>query len=301
MFGDQSFMRESQSGRSRQVSVILMVVLVVAFALQCINDVYLRQGGDGMLGLTGNVLARGYVWQLLTFQFLHVDIWHLVVNLMGLWFFGRFVESVLGLKRFLFAYFGSGVVGGLLQSLLMLLFPAHFGVFVFGASAGIMGIYAIFARLQGNSEIRWNFILPIRADVVLWITAGISLFFTLVPSMRGGFAAHAAHLGGILAGIAFVRMGWHQDFNPLPGSRLLEAWKRRAPRRSRPVVKVRFPKAFSSWQEESRVSQREKTDTDFMSEEVDPILEKISAHGMQSLTEKEKAVLEKARARIDKR
>ncbi len=58
----------------------------------------------------------------------------------------------------------------------MLLFPEHFPPFAFGASAGIAGIFAIFCRLQADSEIRWNFVLPIRADVLLWITAAISFF-----------------------------------------------------------------------------------------------------------------------------
>jgi len=91
--------------------------------------------------------------------------------LLGLWFFARFVENVLGTKRFLIAYFGSGIIGGLLQCALMLLFPEHFLPFVFGASAGEMGIFAIFCRLQADSQIRWNFVLPIRADMLLWITS----------------------------------------------------------------------------------------------------------------------------------
>ncbi len=188
-------------------SIVLMIVLVVAFALQCINDVYFKSVAEGWLGLTPLALVRGYIWQFLTFQFLHVSLWHLIGNLLGLWFFGRFVENVLGMKRFLIAYFGCGIVGGLLQCVLMVLFPNHFTPFVFGASAGVMGMFAIFCRLESSSEIRWNFILPIRADVMLWITTAIALFFTIVPSQRGGSVAHAAHLGGILAGLAWVKLG----------------------------------------------------------------------------------------------
>ncbi|MSU60108.1 MAG: rhomboid family intramembrane serine protease, partial [Pedosphaera sp.] len=78
-----------------------MIVLVVAFAFQCINDVYLRSVVEDRLALTPLALAKGHVWQLLTFQFLHVSLWHLIGNLVGLWFFGRFVEQVLGVSRFL--------------------------------------------------------------------------------------------------------------------------------------------------------------------------------------------------------
>jgi len=280
------------------ISVVLMVVLTGVFALQCINDVYLRSLVDEWLALTPLALTQGYVWQFLTFQFLHVDVLHLLGNLLGLWFFGRYVENVLGKWRFLLAYFGCGVAGGLLQCVLMLLFPNHFAPFVFGASAGVMGIFAIFARLLADSEIRWNFILPIRADVLLWITAGISLFFTIVPSARGGRVAHAAHLGGILAGLAFVRFGWHQDFRPLPGAGILE-WFQRRPRRARSIVKLRFPKVSS--EVSKNLAPRVQPDGDFISTEVDPILDKIAAHGIHSLTEREREILQAARTKMGKR
>src|ERR1041385_853142 len=197
-------------------SSALMVFLTVAFALQCINDTYLQSPGEGYLMLTPMAIGRGWVWQLLTFQFLHVDLWHLLGNLLTLWFIGRPVEHILGTRRFLVAYFGSGVIGGVLQWSLMLLSPMHFMPFVVGASAGLMGIFAIFCRMQSDSTIQWNFIFPIRADVLLWITGAISLFFTLVPSLRAGAYAHAAHLGGLLTGLAWVKLGWHRDFVQLP-------------------------------------------------------------------------------------
>ena len=221
MLENRDYMRnEPSSGKPLRfhwsASIILMIVLVVTFALQSINEVYGKPEIEDWLALTPATLTRGHIWQLLTFQFLHGGLWHLLGNLMGLWFFGRWVENILGTKRFLVAYFVCGVVGGLLQSALMAAvsttsFAKHFGDYVVGASAGVMGIFAIFARLESNSEIRFNFILPIRAGILLWITVGISLFFTLVPSSRGGGTAHAAHLGGILAGLAWVGNRLHRN------------------------------------------------------------------------------------------
>lgn len=296
---------ESGSGLPRlyaSASVVLMVVLVVAFALQCINEVYLHSPGEIWLALTPAALARGYVWQLLTFQFLHASLWHLIGNLIGLWYFGRFVEHVLGLRRFLVAYFAAGVCGGLLQALLMLVFPLHFGGYVFGASAGVMGMFAIFARLQADSVVRLNFVLPIRADVLLWITAAISLFFTLVPSTRGGSAAHAAHLGGILLGWAWVKLGWHHDYVVLPWENLLAQF--RARRRSQAARQPEFVPASSQrakgWPAGAGREEPEAA-PDFVSAEVDPILDKISAHGIQSLTERERKVLESARKKMGRR
>ena len=293
MLDDRPYMREGSRHSPWPVAVVLMVVLVVTFALQCVNDVYIRSVVEDFLALTPWALRKGYVWQFFTFQFLHVDIVHLLCNLLGLWFFGRFAEDVLGKHRFLLAYFGSGIIGGLLQAVLMVVFPGHFAPFVFGASAGIMGVFAVFCRLEAKSQIRWYFILPIRADVLLWITMGISLFFTLVPSMRGRGTAHAAHLGGLLAGIAFVKLGWHQDFRRLPW---MNWWTDRRARGETRRLSWRSQKSASELASLGEVEPEE-----FISQEVDPILDKISAHGIHSLTEREKKILERARAKMSRR
>lgn len=292
----------SLRGRLRQMgaSVTLLMVLVVVFGFQCINDVYGRWVVEQRLALSPAWVLRGWVWQLLTFQFFHLSLWHLVCNGLGLWFFGRFVEQAIGWRRFLLAYFGSGVVGGLLQGTLMVLFPRHFAPFVFGASAGVSGIFAIFVRLLPDAMVRLNFILPIRAEVLLWVTAGVSLFFTVVPSARGGDLAHAAHLGGILAGLAFVRLGWHRDFVPLPGAGLLRRWQqRRASAQTVRLLKQARSDSRGFW-----ARTEEETDlspTDFISREVDPILDKISQHGIHSLTPRERQILERARAKMEQR
>src|SRR4051812_41732492 len=118
MLENRDYMRHSSGGSWRfrwSATIVLMVVLTVTFAFQCVNDVYVRSLIDNRLALTPEALTSGYVWQFLTFQFLHVGISHLIGNLLGLWFFGRLVESFLGTKKFLTAYFMSGVAGGLLQ------------------------------------------------------------------------------------------------------------------------------------------------------------------------------------------
>lgn len=309
MLENRDYMRnEPSAGRPIKfqwsASVILMLVLVVTFALQRINEVYGRPGLEDSLALTPAALLRGYVWQLMTFQFLHSGLWHLFGNLLGLWFFGRSVENILGTNRFLLAYFGCGVVGGLLQCALMALFWPAFGTAVFGASAGVMGIFAIFARLEADSEIRLNFILPIRAGVLLWITAGISLFFTLVPSPQEGATAHAAHLGGILTGLAWVRIGWHHDFVVLPWENLLGRLRfwRPLQTRQRKQELVRAASARGRpWRSTGVKAEPDLAPEEFISREVDPILDKISAHGIQSLTEQERKTLADARKKMAKR
>ncbi|MEN9576609.1 MAG: hypothetical protein RL514_4464 [Verrucomicrobiota bacterium] len=286
---DREYMRQPSFRTSLTVTQKLMIVLGVVFALQCINVVYLKTSAEPYLALTTDGLKSGFVWQLFTFQFLHGGLFHLLMNLLGLWFLGSWVERVLGTKRYLFFFALCGLGGGLLQGALMLLFPGHYGSLLYGASAGTSGMLALFAVLESESEIRWNFVIPIRAKHLLWLEVGISLFFTVVPVDRG--VAHAAHLGGILAGLAFARLGWHHDYVALPW----EKWFARKPGKTSRVSSLAGFDVRSANKEEEPLSD------DFISKEVDPILDKISAHGIHSLTDRERKILEKARAVMAKR
>jgi membrane associated rhomboid family serine protease len=290
MLDDRSYMRTSEPRRAWGASVWLIIILTVIFALQCIDDVYFHTSAEHWLAMSTFGLRSGQIWQLITFQFVHVNLWHLVGNLIGLWFIGRHVESILGSRKYLMAYFISGMGGAILQAALMLIFPRHYGSFVYGASAGVSGIFAIFAMIETHAEVRLYFVLPIKARVLLYIYGGIALFFTLVPTPREA-VAHAAHLGGILAGLAYLRWdpqrltaGW----NPLKGRR-----------RKRQLVQAA---AQISRARGKRDSPPIETPSDeFISKEVDPILDKISAHGIHSLTPHERQILEAARAKMARR
>ncbi|NOS68621.1 MAG: rhomboid family intramembrane serine protease [Verrucomicrobia bacterium] len=290
MLEDREYMRASQHRNGMSVTLKLVIILATAFSLQCINDVYLKANVEHWFALTRQGFGHGWLWQLLSFQFLHQNLTHIIFNLISLWMFGRFVENVLGTKRFLVAMFGCGVVGGLLQGALMLLFPLHYGFVVVGASAGVSGLIAIFCLIQRDSEVRLNFILPVPAIALFWLLLGISLFFTLVPTSREMGVAHAAHLGGLLAGVAWVKFGWHHDFNQLPWERWFTMHRGADSRKSR------RPSAGPSRRSGS-AEGRESAET-FISTDVDAILDKISAQGIQSLTDAERKVLEAARKKM---
>lgn len=300
MFGTSD--QEEGSGRygRRSVTTWLTIGFVVIFALQQINAVYFRTPAESWLALTRDGLSHGWLWQLVTFQFLHSGLLHLIFNLIIFWWLGHFCEGLMGARRFLLALFGCGAVGGLLQGALMLALPQYYGYSVVGASAGVLGLMAIFALCERDAEIRLYFILPVRAIWLLWISLGISLFFTLVPSPGEYGVAHAAHLGGLLAGMAWVKLGWHHDYQPLPGTEMLERLRglfRRRPQKP-PAASPRWRKL--EW-DTSPAPRPEPLDADeFIAREVDPILDKMNAHGSQSLTERERRILAQAGQRISK-
>ncbi|HTH46618.1 MAG TPA: rhomboid family intramembrane serine protease [Candidatus Limnocylindria bacterium] len=300
MLADRDYMREPGRRDPLSVTAKLCLVLAVVFALQCINGAYLHSPVEGWLALTRTGLRHFYLWQILTFQFLHAGFLHLLFNLLTLWWLGRYAEAAIGSRRMLLAFFGTGAVGGLLQGALMLLFPSVFGPMMFGASAGVCGLLAIFARLESESVIQIYGILPIKAWTLLMGLVIVSVFFTIVPVDPG--VAHAAHLGGMLAGLGFVKLGWHHDYIELPwqglGARIRYLFRRRKPA---PVLTPRFTPTPAAAAKQSQPARPVGDDMDYISREVDPILDKIAAQGIQSLTAREKKILEDARGRMGKR
>jgi membrane associated rhomboid family serine protease len=296
MLEDRSYMRAPRYEGKLSATVWLMIGITGAFMLQEIIRVYGNNRVLGYLALSGSGLAKGYLWQLVSFQFLHGGLFHLLCNLIGLWFFGRFVEDRLGAGRMLRLFFFCGVLGGLTQVLVGLLAPKVFAPVILGASAGVLGLLATFALLEPEGVILLFFVLPVRAKYILWASVGLALFFTIVPSDRG--VAHAAHLGGLLGGIAYVRWG-------LAYERVVQGWfSRRQMRPARPRWEMARTTAAkrSFWQRSKAAGEVEDLPAaEFISREVDPILDKISAHGIQSLTERERRILEAARQKMSKR
>ena len=171
-------------------------------------------------------------------------------------------------------------------------FPITLATGVVGASAGIFGLIAAFATREANNPITLLifFVFPVTllGKWLLLIVAAISVIGLFTP---GSTTAHGAHLGGMLTGIAFVKWsGWVAGAGGLWGM----GDRRRAPR---PLVRANVLRAVRR----PRRIPEELPPAEFISREVDPILEKISAHGIHSLTERERQILESARSKMARR
>lgn len=307
MLEDRDYMRTTSGRGHWSATVALIVALVIAFILQI--TLLPVAFADEYLALSIEGVRRGFVWELLTFQFMHGGWIHLLVNCWAIYVFGREVEWVLGKPRFLTLYFGSGVVGGLLQMFGAWIWPSHLGGAVVGASAGGFGLVAAFAALDPERELTMllYFIIPVRMrakTLLLFCLALTGLGLAFSHSIFGGNVAHAAHLGGILTGIAWVKLGWHRDYVRLPW----EGWRHRwhpwrpfeASQGKRELVKAASIRT-SKWPLPKTEKNADLPSEEFISREVDPILDKISEHGIQSLTERERKILETARNKMAKR
>ena len=292
MLDDRSYMRAPQR-QYWSMTTILLVSLVACYVVQLILEARFGQPQvDGLLGLSIEGLKAHWYWQLITFQFMHVSLLHIAGNMFGLYFFGRAMEEALGRKGMLWLYLLSGTLGGLVQVALGLAFVDRFGhATVMGASAGVFGLIAAFATREPNYPITLLvfFIIPVTL-LAKWLLL-IEAVVTVGGLFMGGNTAHGAHLGGMLTGIAFVKWGgWFEGLGGSWGAGLRRRVSR-VPVRTSAARAVRRP----------RKSAEELTTAEFISREVDPILEKISAQGIHSLTDRERQILEAARSRMARR
>jgi membrane associated rhomboid family serine protease len=306
MLDDRDYMRERPGWRFSMPPVqawsVILALNILVFLVQVIGGSRVIEAtyAYGALSLEG--LRHGYVWQLLTFQFLHGGLTHLVLNSIALYFCGRLLEPVLGLRSFLSLYFLSGFVGGLVQLGLALILPERFGGGVVGASGGICGLIAAFALLNPQATIYLFFVLPVRAFYFVPLVGGVTVLLILFGPRDG--IAHGGHLGGLLVGVAWIKLNWHRSFEQLPGEDFwggFRFWKPLKSReRKRQLVRAASVRS-RPWRDAAAEPAAELPQEEFISKEVDPILEKISAHGIHSLTERERKILETAQKRMSKR
>ena len=301
MLSDRDYMREEDHGTRLSWTVMLLIALVVVFAADEIAKAYLGLSLQQHGALSSSVWQSGWVWQLVTFQFLHGGFPHLFFNGLGIWMFGRPIEAAFGGRRMLGLWMAGGLVGGLLQLGISAAFPNQFSPDVVGASAGLMTFLAIFCRLEPDARILLALIVPVPARFLFYFSVGVAVFFIVVPSRDG--VAHAAHLGGLLFGWFWVQAGYHRGESLW--DRLSEAWHRWNQQRqtSRPVSRAADGKIIKpSFRSDSAPTPaKELSNAEFMAREVDPILDKIARDGIGSLTPAERQTLEAARKKVTRR
>ncbi len=214
---------------------------------------------------TDGVSHEFLIWQFFTYMFLHGGVWHLAFNMFILWMFGRQLEDLWGQKAFLRYYLTCGIGAGVATYF----FTMGSDVVTIGASGAIFGVLVAYAVIYPEQLITLLlfFILPItlKAKHLVMIIAGWELLHCISGTVDG--IGHFAHVGGAAVGYIYLKM-WrkasHYDVS------------------YRETFLSRLGDAFSRWRQ-GRADVSEK--------EVDRILDKISRHGFQSLSWREKVTL----------
>jgi len=222
---DHEFYADQPSGLYRPPSIVrrLIIINIAMFILQIVLGIFFQVRVDEYLGLSALDVVRGWVWQLLTYAFLHSteDVWHIVFNMLFLYMFGREVEDVLGRRRFLIFYLTAAVFAGLVFVGFYFLRAAVLSSPVFadspqldvfrsvgipcvGASGAVMAVMMLFALYFPNRMVLMFFFIPMRIRTAVFVIVAIEALGIL---NLGSNIAHSAHLAGLLWGLLFARLG----------------------------------------------------------------------------------------------
>jgi membrane associated rhomboid family serine protease len=196
----------------RNLAIWLIAVNVLVFALE-----YLFPWTMNALAMTPVLVLNGFFWQPFTYMFAHANLTHLLVNMLGLLFFGTAVEKEMGSKEFILYYLLTGFVAGVF-SFAAYLFLGGADVPLLGASGAVFAVLLAFATLEPNAQILIWGIIPVRAPVMVLGYTGIELLSQVFGSQSG--VAHLTHL----AGFAFGWLYFLARFGVNP-------WRRFFPRR----------------------------------------------------------------------
>ncbi len=264
-----NFSRQHDTGRTIR---LLLIANLAVFILQNIPGIgsFIAAYGSLIPRLT---FLQGQLWRVFTYMFLHstTNIFHIVFNMLVLWMFGVEMEGLWGERKFLLFYLTCGV-GAALFSLFSLLEPMASITPVIGASGAVIGVLTAYAYYHPQRQVLLFFIIPVNVKVLV---IGYAIYSLLLSFQSGGTISHITHLGGIAVAYLYLK-----------ASPTLSRW---------------FRNKTEIWNERAqrlRVQQNIQKQK-FFEQQVDPVLEKISRQGMDSLTPAEKKILKKASS-VDK-
>lgn len=257
------------TARQRVVLFSLLGVNFLVFVGQILLQRYAPTTIPEYLGLSYRGIDEAFAWQFLTAMFLPGNLFQFGANLCVLYFIGRDLESILGQRHFLYLYL-AGAIGGELGHLLLM--PN--ATVLLAASGGVAAIIVAFGTILPELELAGSifYLVPVKLKAKHFAGALCGLAVLLLAIDRQGVVTHSAWLGGAGAGwlyahlLGFGRPSW---------------WQRRLRE-----------------QKERRDRRNQLSIADFVAEEVDPLLEKISRSGMASLTRNERRILAEGRAKM---
>lgn len=291
------------------ILAILIIVNIGVFLLQKLFAI--APPGDGPMAPAGYIsmqtLRDGEFWTVFTHLFVHADLVHLAANMLVLFLFGRRVLEESGAKQFGYLYFLGGLTGTALQ-----LIAGKDGdrAVLIGASGAVCAVMAAFAVRLPH--------FPVLGFLRPWLRLRLSArslvlgmaLASLILDVANRFTpldnmAHLCHLGGFIFGWLHTAHRYFQEERLLSARRmrLSECAREFRSDQDSPFAPVAKSKQF--WSEEDAMDDfalpthsEPVSNQAFLLEQVDPILEKLHATGMNSLTEQERGILREAAKRL---
>ena len=276
--------------KSKSILSIIIIVNVVLWLVSCllplVDYLYVHDNGSSQrlwlswLSLSsqwGDLLVRP--WTLVTYMFVHAGFWHLLFNMLMLYWGGVLCCRYLNERRFAWIYFLGGAGGALLYLLVYNAFPVGQTTVstLVGASAAVLAVFVAVAVYIPNHEVQLWLVRTFPVKLKYIAMAYVAIDLLSIPAANAG--GHIAHLGGALAGLLFV-----------VAMRRLPNWKaalRRPARTKTRKSDFQPPRGRSRAMSDDEFNRRKAADQ----KRIDAILDKISQSGYDHLTKEEKDFL----------
>lgn len=258
----------------------------------------------GRFFLPGNLVAEWFAfqpanflakpWTVLTYAFFHAGVMHLLWNMLTLFFFGPPLEERWGGRGFIKFYLVAAAGGALFSVLFAFLDPASY---IVGASGATLGLMMAFALIWPDMEVHILGIFPVKMK---WLVTGL-VFINLAMALEGsgGQTAVLAHLGGMAAAFLYLKSPWAPsawgDVPSAPRKRQQKRGMALVPWGGKKPVVTASP-AGTATQTRPAPVRSAKAERELL-DDVDRILDKISAQGLGSLTEEERKRLDEVSRR----
>lgn len=282
MLSDRSYMSSSYNPVHSEKNIVYILIAINTLAFLLIpqrSNVWLYDLAFSSYGIQSLKL-----WQFVSYMFLHANFTHIFFNMWGLYLFGMAVLPIMGTTRFLQLYLLSGVSGAGLW--LLVNWGSRYPLV--GASAAIFGVMMAAAMFYPEMRIQLIFPpIPMKMKTFVLVYAGIEIASELSGGGRG--IAHLAHLGGFISAYIYLKALYgHQVWDMFGG---VSNWLRRMKPSKPSAPRSTASKLPDGWQV---YSNQQSSPMSVTKEEIDQILDKISASGMGSLTPDELAKLKRA-------
>jgi len=255
--------------------VLINAAIYLADGLFCSDTHYISRA----LAVNVDTLVTPWLWwKFVTYGFAHAPSpSHILFNMLTLWFLGRDIENKYGSKEFVRLYLAAIVVAGLTWTTVGFFNQMSPQVIMYGASGGVVCVVILFAINFPHRMLLLFFVIPVPA----WLVGAMVVLFDAFGAVKaeGSNIAFTAHLGGAAFACLyhFFNINLGQIFSKSGGA--IRSF------RPGPKLRVKHPDA----------------ETDTINERVDQILEKIHREGSDSLSRKERKILQDASRRYQSR
>jgi membrane associated rhomboid family serine protease len=208
-----------------RVTKALIITCVVTYLVDFVlSNLGFNIGGYSLRSILGLVPAlvttKFWLWQFVTYIFMHGHPLHILLNMLILWYFGAEIELRMGAAEFLRYFLLCGVGGGVVNFLVVSMFtdPSHLTNPIIGASGAIFGILAAYGIFFANRYFLVFFLFPMKAKYFVLVMAAIELI-TGVEARPEDNVAHFAHIGGMFIGAVYIYFRYVRPTQMKGGSR----------------------------------------------------------------------------------